>query len=449
MKGILNKKEPGVLFLGDMLMFSVSLWISLLIRYGTIPEINIFFDNLIPFGILFIIWTLSFFIAGLYETHRVIIRNRLPEILFKTQMVNIAIAIIFFYFFAVFGITPKTILFIYVIVSLLLIVVWRIVALLFFVVNKKSKAVLIGSGKDTDLLFEEINKSSRYNFEFCLKVKPESLTSVDFEKEILDSIYSEDVRIIVIDSTNEKLAPYLPHFYNLIFSNVQFVDFYKLYGEIFYKYPVGLLNYGWFIQNISLTKYGIYDLSKRFMDIIVSLIFGIISLVFYPFIILALSIEGGGIFIKQNRVGQNNKVIKIIKFRTMAYNDNGVYNSENKNYVTKIGGFLRKSRLDELPQLWNVFVGDLSLIGPRPELEDLVKKYSDVIPYYNVRHIIKPGLSGWAQIYHFEHPHHGIDVEETINKLSYDLFYIKNRSIILDIMIALKTIKTLLSREGK
>ena len=118
-----------------------------------------------------------------------------------------------------------------------------------------------------------------------------------------------------------------------------------------------------------------------------------------------------------------------------------------KNKVTKVGKFLRMSRLDELPQLWNVLRGDISLIGPRPEFPKAVSEYENQIPYYGVRHIIKPGLSGWAQIYG-EHPHHGIGVSETKNKLSYDLFYIKRRSLLLDLIIALKTIKTLLSKQG-
>jgi lipopolysaccharide/colanic/teichoic acid biosynthesis glycosyltransferase len=119
------------------------------------------------------------------------------------------------------------------------------------------------------------------------------------------------------------------------------------------------------------------------------------------------------------------------------------------NVVTKIGSFLRKSRIDELPQLWNVFRGDLSLIGPRPELPEIAKVYEKEIPYYNVRHLIHPGLSGWAQIYHENHPHHNADINETKNKLSYDLYYIKNRSLILDVKIAMRTIMTFLSRSGK
>jgi lipopolysaccharide/colanic/teichoic acid biosynthesis glycosyltransferase len=117
--------------------------------------------------------------------------------------------------------------------------------------------------------------------------------------------------------------------------------------------------------------------------------------------------------------------------------------------VTRVGSFLRKTRIDELPQLWNVLRGDISLIGPRPEFADAVQSYMDEIPYYNVRHLIKPGLSGWAQIYHENHPHHGLDVGATSEKLSYDLFYIKNRSIILDAIIALKTLKTLFLSKGK
>ena len=132
----------------------------------------------------------------------------------------------------------------------------------------------------------------------------------------------------------------------------------------------------------------------------------------------------------------------------MLFTDNGDWQNQDKvNRVTKVGNFLRRTRLDELPQLWNVLRGDVSLIGPRPEFPKAVEHYADKIPYYNIRHLIKPGLSGWAQIYG-EHPHHGLEIETTQNKLSHDLYYVKHRGIILDIIIGLKTIRTLLSRSG-
>jgi lipopolysaccharide/colanic/teichoic acid biosynthesis glycosyltransferase len=132
----------------------------------------------------------------------------------------------------------------------------------------------------------------------------------------------------------------------------------------------------------------------------------------------------------------------------MRFNDGGVWGTERKNEVTRVGTFLRKWRIDELPQLWNVFMGSYSLIGPRPEFAQAVASYTEAIPYYATRHLITPGLSGWAQIYHEGHPHHGVDIEETRNKLSHDLYYLKNRSLVLDIEIALKTIRTLVSRSG-
>jgi lipopolysaccharide/colanic/teichoic acid biosynthesis glycosyltransferase len=120
-----------------------------------------------------------------------------------------------------------------------------------------------------------------------------------------------------------------------------------------------------------------------------------------------------------------------------------------ENKLTRVGPFLRNTRIDELPQIWSVIKGDLSFIGPRPELPSGVQLYEKEIPYYSVRHLIKPGLSGWAQILQENHPHHGFGVEETKEKLAYDLYYIKNRSAILDLKIALKTIKTLVRVVGK
>ncbi|MCR4311151.1 MAG: sugar transferase, partial [Candidatus Taylorbacteria bacterium] len=155
------------------------------------------------------------------------------------------------------------------------------------------------------------------------------------------------------------------------------------------------------------------------------------------------------IYIFQERVGLQGKKIRTIKFRTMDWDDAGNPQSQKDNHTTRVGSFLRKTRLDELPQFWNVLTGDISLIGPRPELPALVEVYTREVPYYNTRNLIKPGLSGWAQLYHDRHPHHHADVEQTKVKLSYDLYYIKNRSFFLDVKIAVKTIKTLLSRSGR
>ena len=185
------------------------------------------------------------------------------------------------------------------------------------------------------------------------------------------------------------------------------------------------------------------------MDVALALLLGAVSLIFYPFVYIAIKLDDGkNIFIKQERIGQNNKNIKIVKFRTMSVDDEGDGEANRAQKITSVGHFLRSSRIDELPQLWNVLKGDISLIGPRPELPKLVSLYEKEISFYNIRHLIKPGLSGWAQIYQITPPKFSTDYNQTKIKLSYDLFYIKNRSFWLDIKIALKTIKALLSRQG-
>ena len=173
----------------------------------------------------------------------------------------------------------------------------------------------------------------------------------------------------------------------------------------------------------------------------------IFSLLVYPCVFLCIKLEDRGpVFYRDIRIGLGGKIITILKFRSMSV---GIVPEIGKKVETRTGRFLRKTRIDELPQLINVLRGDLSLIGPRPEQPKLVESYIHSIPFYDIRHLITPGLSGWAQIYHDNHPHHDLDISATKEKLSYDLFYLKNRSIILDIIISLKTIKTMLLSKGK
>jgi lipopolysaccharide/colanic/teichoic acid biosynthesis glycosyltransferase len=206
--------------------------------------------------------------------------------------------------------------------------------------------------------------------------------------------------------------------------------------------PVALLEYQWFIRHVFTPQAVIYGVLKRSMDVFIAAFLGLCTLPLYPVIALFIKIEDGGpVFFTQARVGRNNSIIHIVKFRSMST----VY----KEQVTRIGGVLRKYRVDELPQLWNVFVGDLSMIGPRPESPHLAHAYARELDFYNSRHLIQPGLSGWAQISDADAPKGGVvDVERTKRKLEYDLYYIKNKSFLLDLMIALKTIRTILSRSG-
>ena len=192
-----------------------------------------------------------------------------------------------------------------------------------------------------------------------------------------------------------------------------------------------------------------YEIVKRSNDMVFAVVIGLISLLFYPLIILLIKTTSAGpIFYKQKRVGWAGKTFEIIKFRTMkkdAEKETGaVWASNDDPRITKVGRFMRKTRIDELPQLWNILKGQMAFIGPRAERPEFNESLKD-IPFYEERYLIKPGLSGWAQI-NFRY---GSSVADTAEKLKYDLYYIKNRSLVLDLGIALKTIRIMFQRSGK
>lgn len=447
---VVNRKEPWLLLLGDIAVFVISLWVTLLIRSQQIPSLAIFSELFWPFCILFVIWCLVFFIAGLYEKHTIIFKTLLPFRVLNTQIFNGFLAVLFFYLVPYFGVTPKVILFIYIIISLILILSWRIYGQNLFLLKSREKAIILGRGRELSLLLQEVNNNPRYGLDFVVSYDLDKINEADFQKEITEEIKKQNITVVVLDLQNEILKKNFSGFYELLFSQIRFVDINSLYEDIFDRVPLSLVSYNWFLENVSLSQSVTYDVFKRITDAIFAFVLGLISLIAYPFICLAIKLEDHGpVFIIQERIGRNNKLVKIFKFRTMSFNDNENGDNKKINKITKVGGFLRKSRLDEIPQLWNVWKGDLSLIGPRPELPALASIYEKEVPYYNVRHLITPGLSGWAQLYHENHPHQGVNTEETKNKLSYDLYYIKNRSLFLDLKIALKTTKALLLRTGK
>jgi lipopolysaccharide/colanic/teichoic acid biosynthesis glycosyltransferase len=156
----------------------------------------------------------------------------------------------------------------------------------------------------------------------------------------------------------------------------------------------------------------------------------------------------GPVLFSQSRVGQKRKIYNVFKFRSMivdAEKQSGpVWAESNDDRITRIGKFIRKWRIDEIPQLWNVLKGDMSFAGPRPERDYFVKKLEDVIPYYSQRFSVKPGVTGWAQVSYG----YGASVEDAVEKLNYDLFYIKNMSIFMDLIIVLRTVKTVLFGKG-
>ncbi len=440
---IFSRRDPIILFAGDLASFFAALWLALAFRYSAIPSVELFSQHFVPFAVLFTLWILVFFIAGLYEKHTLVFKGKLPALILNTQVANSLIAVVFFYIIPSFGITPKTILATHLVISFALIILWRVSLVPRFGFRNRENAILIGAGKEMDELKEEVNSSGQYNLTFVSSVNFDDVDSKTLQRDVVETVKNEMVSSIVVDLKNEKAGIILPSLYNLIFSNVRFLDMHKVYEEVFDRIPLSLVRYSWFLENISSSSHVGYDLFKRSTDLMTGLILGLLSLPLYPIVALVIFLDDRGkIFLFQDRIGKNNSVIRIVKFRSMARNATG------ENVVTRAGRMLRATRIDELPQLWNVIKGELSLVGPRPELPDLVKVYEKEIPYYKMRHLVTPGLSGWGQIKDYNVPRGTADVDKTRTKLSYDLYYIKNRSLVLDLTITLKTIKTILSKSG-
>lgn len=437
-----------MLFIGDLLISYFALWAALNLNYRYELTSEVWGLHILPFSFLILVGTVVFFIAGLYEKHTLILKSKIPYTVLNAQIANAFIAVLFFYLIPSFVITPKTNLFIYLIISTGLLVLWRIYGVSYITGKKgKKSALVIGSGEEMRELYNEINGNDRYDIKFVSDIDLSKEGNIDFQHDVVERIYSDSISLVVLNLSDDKVKPFVPHLYNFIFSKVRFIDMHKLYEEIFDRVPLSLLRFTWFMENLSSTEKKYYDGAKRVMDMVVSLVLGVLTLPFYIFVALAIKIEDGGdVFITQDRVGQNNGIVKLYKFRSMTGSDGGKWHTgPNDSRHTSVGKFLRKSRIDELPQLFNVFKGDISLIGPRPDIYDLGLKLAKEIPYYTVRNIVKPGLSGWAQINQDIQPK---SVEETRERLAYDLYYVKNRSFLLDIKIALRTLKTLLSRGG-
>jgi lipopolysaccharide/colanic/teichoic acid biosynthesis glycosyltransferase len=439
---VVNKKEPVILGLVDVLLLALSLIGTLILRYQSMPSKEMILSHLYPFTIIFAYSIVSFYITGLYGRAISSARHTLPVKIIKSQIANALIAVAIFYFVPNFTVSPKITLLLYIILSSVFILFVRMNTYSILNLRKKQPSLVIGDSVEVDEIIAEMNRNP-HSLLFCKnKFNPDN--SEDSIKEVLsDKVY---FRYVIADVDDSRVEKFLPEIYKNLFPNSSIINLHDLYEDVFDRIPLSRINYTWIMTHISSISPKVYDMVKRLVDILLAGIVLIFAIILYPFVAIAIKIEdGGSILIKQKRIGVNGKIFNIYKFRSMTRSDGGQWLPESENKVTKVGMFIRKTRIDELPQALSVILGDMSLIGPRADIIDLGERLQKEIPYYSIRTAIKPGLSGWAQVNQEKPPQ---SVEETKIRLSYDLYYIKYRSLSLDLLITLRTIKTLLSREG-
>lgn len=441
-----TRRETTILLLGDVLLLILSLWLALIVRNFAFPTGVYFMEHLRAFVYIYAVSLLIFFIAGLYEQQTRLIKRILGIRILGAQVANTSIAAMLF-FVLPFEIAPKTVLALYLLISVVLISAWRFFIVPALSIESRQRAVLVGEGDAVNEVLKTVQGNSKYYIHFAEHLVPSALAPGEL-CERLSALLTQGTDVIVIDTRDANVRKELPSLYEAMLAGSTFVEFSNFYESLFDRVPPAHIDHAWLLEHLPHRNVP-YALAKRAIDIVGALIGLLLALpfVFAAFVALYVA-EGGNPFIRHARVGRGKKTFYILKLRSMLFNDHGNPELQAKNRVTGIGKVLRKTRIDELPQLVNVLAGDLSFIGPRPELPAMARIYEAEIPYYDVRHLITPGLSGWAQIYDYDAPRGAADVERTRRKLSYDMYYLKHRSFGLDMAIALKTVRALLSFSG-
>jgi exopolysaccharide biosynthesis polyprenyl glycosylphosphotransferase len=374
--------------------------------------------------------------------------------------VNILLAVSVFYTLPAVRIEPKTNLLLTALLFTVVSVSWRgVFGLLLRRSGGAERIAFIGMDAHVQQALAALQRDPVDGYNVCGVIAPRgepepaasnasATTLIRCEdEEVLEQVKSLDVdRVIVTDSLHKELRQVL---YKLLYERVSVSTFASFWEEYTDTVPIYATDEIWFLENLRNVQKTSYERVKRVVDILLCIIFVPILLAILPLVALAIKLNSRGpIFFTQERVGALGDIFNVVKFRTMRKDAEAAgpqWASEKDPRITAVGSLLRLTRADELPQLFNVLRGTMSIIGPRPERPYFVEKLAEQIPHYRLRTLIKPGLTGWAQV----HLPYGDSEESAARKLEYDLYYLKNRSLSLDFRVILKTIRVVLLGKGR
>lgn len=444
MNEIAQKIKKLLLISGDILFLYLSLFIALKLRYGADYNPEVFWLHFYPFSIIYAFWIFVFYINNLYSINYARNTYSFYALIIKSSLFNAVISALFFYFaFSSVGISPKTVLLFDILIFAAFFAIWRIFYNYFIKARAFSINTLILSDEpEAEEIIEKMSANPQLGYNIITKQSTSTQNLKNF-------IAANNIKLIITSEKAKNDPSLMQELYELLPLKIKFENLPGIYEQITGKIPISIIGRIWFLENIKNLDRPFYDLFKRLTDIALSLTLAIPSIIICPFIAGTIKYQDNGpIFYRQKRIGKDNKEFTIIKFRTMntsSEKDGPKFTEKNDNRITKIGKFLRDTRIDELPQIINVLKGEMSFIGPRPERPEFVADFQKQIPFYNFRHIVNPGLTGWAQV-NYEY---GDSINDAYKKLQYDLYYIKNKSLILDIDTALKTIEIILNRKGR
>ena len=392
------------------------------------------------------------------EVHHV---QKSLRVIISAAVSSIAIYLLIF-FLAPAKTLPRRGVIVFFIAAAVFTLLWRMIfTRFFFVKNAFINTIIVGAGKAGQRIAEIINDTEGvpYNVVGFIDDDPWKI-GTEIEGYPVLGGSEEYFRIIEKNQVSQVIMAISNHLDDRLFDaltmseerGITVTTMPMIYEELLGRVPVHLLNTDWLLRSfydLSHTSL-FYEIAKRFFDIIGGLIGMVFMALITPFVALATLIDSGRpIFYSQERLGLRGSSFRIFKFRTMVQNAemDGVARpaSEHDNRITRVGNFLRKSHLDEMPQFFNVLRGDISLVGPRAERPQIVKDLQREVPFYRARLLVRPGITGWAQV-NFGY---ASGAEENTIKLEYDLYYIKHRSLLMDLSIIFHTLKTIFGLKGR
>ncbi|MFH1522431.1 MAG: sugar transferase [Patescibacteria group bacterium] len=451
-----NNLKKLILLFGDIGILYLSLYLTLIIRYwGQVIE-NRWQTHLWPFTIVFIFWLIIFYISKLYDLNLAVNNAKFFQLAGRSLIIAGLLSVSFFYLTPQINIAPKRNMLIYIIVFALLFYLWRqfynwsLKAYL-----PKNNIAIIGLNSQTEELIYELKQKPHLGFNIAFIIDDDETkkeingvpihTNIYFIQKLIKENNITDIILTKDPHQSEELRVLL---FKCLPLKINFISLSNFYETITGKVPIEAISEMWFLENLSEGNKKLFTAFKRGYDLLLASLILIITIAFWLIVALIIKLESKGpVFIKMLRSGKSNKPFKMYKFRSMKEEGNTrTLTIENDPRITKFGNFIRKTRLDEIPQVINIIKGEMSFIGPRPERPELIAKLEGNIPFYNERMLVKPGVTGWDQV---SGEYHSPSREDTLKKLQYDLFYIKNRSIYLDLSIILKTIATVLSKGGR
>lgn len=325
---------------------------------------------------------------------------------------------------------------------------------LYHIQEKGLEILYLGYSQSCDVFLKELQANSEVRSVTVLSKQHPKITN-SFMKvahgDISAKILKGDWQAVIVDPKHNSSQTEKTLLISTKLSGTPVVSLADYYESNWYMVPIKHIEDDWFLRSQGFSMIGspISGRIKRLLDVFLSLI--LLTLSIPMILVCALLIKltsQGPIFFAQIRVGYKGKDFKIYKLRTMHQNaeaDGAQWATTNDPRITFFGSFLRKSRLDELPQCWNVLKGDMSFVGPRPERPEFTQMLAKEIPYYELRHMVKPGVSGWAQVIF----PYGASTEDSLRKLQYELYYIKHQSLFLDLNVMIRTLFTIFQRAGR